>query len=112
MSEKSEDVYRVYVIALDDEILKRSNFRKRNPDYKAGKPCLYVGQSVKDPKERFKVHKAGGLHASKKVAQYGKYLRWKLFEKYRPVKTRAAAERLERKVALVLQAKGYAVWWN
>ncbi|MFN1834791.1 GIY-YIG nuclease family protein [Balneola sp. MJW-20] len=110
MSDKYK--YQIYIIALDDSILDRRDFRDRNPNHQHGKPCLYVGQTTKDPKVRFKQHMAGGKFSSRKVHKYGKYLRWRLFKKIPTVDTREEAEQLEQEVAENLQSKGYAVWWN
>lgn len=48
----------VYVIALDVAILYETKFVEENPDYIPNKPCVYVGLTGIDPKERFKKHKA------------------------------------------------------
>lgn len=104
--------YQIYIVALDDSILKRKDFQERNPHHRKGKPCLYVGQTAKDPQERFDQHLAGGKFSSKKVKRYGKYLRKQLFKNIASVNTREEAEKLEEEVAKKLQSKGYAVWWN
>jgi len=102
--------YNVYVIALDKAVLNRPKFRERNPDYIAGKPCVYVGMTSKSPEERFSQHKAG-YKASKYPRKFGLYLRRKLFEKLNPM-TYKEAKSTEGKLARALQKKGYAVWWN
>ena len=56
----SKRKYQIYVVALDDSILKRKDFRERNPKHKPGKQCLYVGQTAKDPNDRLKQHLEGG----------------------------------------------------
>ena len=35
--------HNVYVIELDMDVLYEPKFKKANPDYQAGKPCVYVG---------------------------------------------------------------------
>lgn len=35
----------VSVIELDKDVLYESKFKKANPDYLAGKPCVYVGMT-------------------------------------------------------------------
>ena len=51
--------YYVYVIDLDKIILeKEKKFRDVNHHYVSGKPCVYVGQSVLKPRERYKQHKS------------------------------------------------------
>ena len=51
--------YHVYVIELSKDVLYESRFRNANPDYVAGKPCVYVGMTGLDPDVRFDKHKAG-----------------------------------------------------
>ena len=112
MAVRNQRKYQIYVIALDESILKRKDFRERNPDYRTGRPCLYVGQTTKEPKVRFKEHIAGGKLSSRKVKQYGKYLSWRRFKNVPCVYTREEAEQLEKETAEKLQSKGYGVWWN
>ena len=102
--------HNLYVISLDDAILNVRRFRKKNPNHKRGKPCLYVGMTSRTPDERFKQHK-DGYRAARYVKKYGKYLRRRLYEKYNPL-TRAKAEKTEVTLANELRKKGYAVWQN
>ena len=51
--------HNIYVIELDKEVLEKKKFRDANPDYKEGKPCVYVGMTSKTPEERFQLHKEG-----------------------------------------------------
>ena len=46
----------MYVLELDEEIMEKTWFEDRNPDYESGKPCVYVGMSVHLPKCRRSVH--------------------------------------------------------
>ena len=41
--------YHVYVIELSKDVLYEGRFKKANPDYDYGKPCVYVGMTVSDP---------------------------------------------------------------
>jgi len=50
--------YHVYVIELSKDVLDEPRFRKANPGYRAGKPCVYVGMTGLDPDVRFDKHKA------------------------------------------------------
>ena len=36
----------VYVIELDKDVLYESKFKKANPEYATGKPCVYVGMTA------------------------------------------------------------------
>jgi hypothetical protein len=114
MSKKNADAesekYYVYVIGLDESVLKDKWFRERNKDnYKAGKPCVYVGQSWYTPEERFSKHKEG-VKASRIPRRFGLYLQPKLYEKFNPLPSRIAAEKKEKELANALIKKGYGVW--
>ena len=107
---KALRTYSVYVIALAPEVLTVRKFCAANPDYRPGKPCVYVGMTIRTPEERFRQHKAGHK-ACRYVRRYGMHLRRRLYEKYNPL-TREDAERLEITLARDLRKKGYAVWQN
>lgn len=100
----------LYVIRLDDAVLQERKFRERNPDYRPGKPCVYVGQTSLDPEKRFQQHQ-NGYKASWIARRYGKYLMRKRYEHLNPVPA-AEAEDREEDLATALQRKGYGVWWN
>ena len=66
--------YYVYVIDLDKSILrKEDDFKLKNPQYKAGKPCVYVGQSSHTPKERFEKHKQGHKAVNQNIRRINYY---------------------------------------
>ena len=50
--------YYVYVIELSKDVLYDARFKKANPDYVAGKQCVYVGMTGLNPDVRFDKHKA------------------------------------------------------
>ena len=106
----------LYVIRLDDAVLQKRKFRERNPHYRLRairlfrKPCVYVGQTWHDPEVRFQQHKDGD-NASPIVRKYGMCLLRKKYEHLNPVPASEALER-EEELAIDLQEKGYAVWWN
>ena len=62
--------YSVYVVLLEDRVGKYRKVRDENPQRDAEKPCVYVGMTGINPKERFKNHKAG-YKASGYVKKYG-----------------------------------------
>ncbi len=112
-------MYRVYVIELSKKVFtENTKFRAANPQFNGVLECLYVGMTSKTPEERFKQHKTG--HRNKKghklsaniVEKYGRYLRGSLYNHIPPVATRAEALALEKKLALELRRKRYAVWFN
>jgi len=100
--------HNVYVVELDSAVLKIRLFRARNPDYRKGMPCVYVGMTGLPPGERFQNHKAG-VKANRFVRDFGKGLLSELFEFLNPMPYEAA-QRMEVELAEELRAKGYAVW--
>ena len=94
----AETTYRVYVIELDDSLRKGTV-----------KPAVYVGQLAKAPEERFAQH-LRGERASRYVRDHGVRLRPRLYNAYQPVKTRAEAEALERRVGERLRRRGFTVY--
>jgi hypothetical protein len=101
----------LYVIQLDPLVRKDSKaFRKKNPNYKADKHCLYVGTTVLTPKERFDQHKAG-IKSNRYAKKYGLKL---LTELYRdqPILTAKNCVKEEKAYAEVLRIQGHAVWQN
>ncbi|MFI5203235.1 MAG: ribose-5-phosphate isomerase [Flavobacteriales bacterium] len=111
-------IYSVYVIELSKKVFTLDRkFREANPQFNGVLQCLYVGMTSKTPQERFKQHKTG--YVNKKghklsayiVQKYGSYLRPSLYN-HLGLMTRAEALRMEKKLALELRRKGYAVWFN
>ena len=100
----------LYVIRLDDAVLQERKFRERNPDYRPGKPCVYVGQTSLDPETRFQQHQ-DRYKASRIAIRYGKYLMKRKYKHLNPVPA-AEAEDREEALAVALQRKGYGVWWH
>jgi hypothetical protein len=101
----------LYVIQLDPLVRKDSKaFRKKNPNYKADKHCLYVGTTVLTPKERFDQHKAG-IKSNRYAKKYGLKL---LTELYRdqPILTAKNYVKEEKAYAEALRIQGHAVWQN
>ena len=52
--------YSIYVVELDSAVLSERRFVERNPDYRGGSPCVYIGMTSRTPEERFEQHKSGG----------------------------------------------------
>ena len=112
--------YCVYVVELSKKVFtENTRFRNANPQFNGVLQCLYVGMTSKTPAERFKQHKTGyvnkkGHNLSAKIVQkYGSYLRPSLYDdiNLKPM-TRLEALAMEKKLALDLRRKGYAVWFN
>ena len=70
-------------------------------------PCLYVGMTGLDPKERLINHKQG-VKASSLVQRYGLRLLPKLFEHLNPMPYEAAVQ-MEVDLAEDLRSQGFAV---
>ena len=109
----SETRYSVYVITLSQDVLGEHKFRKANPLYCEGQPCVYVGSTACTPDERFQQHKHGYKH-NRYAKHYGVEL-WKTDDKEvvttdNPHTDRSAAEVREQEVADGLRKKGWAVW--
>lgn len=100
--------HNVYVIELSKDVLHEGRFKKCNPRYIPGKPCLYVGITGLDPDVRFDKHKAG-IQANRYVQKYGLRLVPELYELYNPMSYDAARD-LEVELAIDFREAGYGVW--
>ena len=109
----SETRYSVYVINLSHDVLGEHKFRKANPLYVEGQPCVYVGSTACTPDERFQQHKHGYKH-NRYAKHYGVELRKNhdkdVLTTGNPHNDRSAAEAREQEVADALRKKGWAVW--
>ena len=102
------DHYHVYVIELSKDVLYDGRFKKANPGYIEGKPCIYVGMTGLDPDVRFDKHKAG-IQSNRFVKQFGLRLLPELYELYGPL-TYDDARDLEVELAIDFREAGYGVW--
>lgn len=100
--------HKVYVIELHHDVLLEAKFRKRNPDYIHGMPCVYVGMTGLDPDIRFDKHKAG-IQANAYVRKYGLRLLPDLYEGFNPMAFDAAVDK-EIAVGIDLRSAGFGVW--
>ena len=100
--------YHVYVIELSKDVLYEGRFKKANPDYVTGKPCVYVGMTGLDPDVRFDKHKAG-IQSNRYVQQFGLRLLPDLYEVYNPMPYDGARD-MEVELAIGLREAGYGVW--
>ena len=100
--------YHVYVIELSKDVLHEPRFRRCNPHYVTGKPCVYVGMTGLDPDARFDKHKAG-IQSNRYVRDYGLRLLPELYECYNPMPYDGACE-MEVELAIGLREQGYGVW--
>jgi len=100
--------HNVYVVLLARDVLREPRFRRANPDYQPGQPCVYVGMTGLTPDERFDKHKAG-LKANRFVQRYGERLLPSLYEVYNPMPYEGARE-MEVELGIALREDGYGVW--
>lgn len=100
--------YHVYVVELSSDVLLKPRFIKSNPNYVAGKPCVYVGMTGLDPDVRFDKHKAG-IQSNRYVQEFGLRLLPELYDLYNPL-TYDEARSLEVELGIDLRAGGFGVW--
>ena len=100
--------HNVYVVELSAEVLADRRFRRRNPDYVEGQPCVYVGMTGLAVAERFRNHKRGHK-GNVFVLRFGTRLLPELFAHLNPMPY-AAAETMERELADDFRHQGYGVW--
>ena len=100
--------YHVYVIELSKDVLDQPRFKKANPDYMTGKPCVYVGMTGIDPDTRFDKHKAG-IQSNRYVQQFGLRLLPNLYDVYNPMPYDGARD-MEVELAISLREQGFGVW--
>ncbi len=100
--------YHVYVIELSPDVLLLARFRKCNPNYVDGKPCVYVGMTGLDPDVRFDRHMAG-IQSNSYVRRYGLRLLPDLYEGFNPMRYQDAVAR-EVEVGIDLRSAGFGVW--
>ena len=101
--------YYVYVIRLDDAVLKSPKFRRHNPDVNPSLSCFYVGQSCHPPETRFWQHKQG-YKGNRFVKDFGLGLCPRLYERFNPIGARKEAEMIEVKLTESLRREGHGVW--
>ena len=100
----------VYVVELDEAVLKEKKFCAANPEFDPYLSCFYVGMTGLDPEVRFENHKRG-YKANRYVTKYGLHLLPEIYECYNPM-SYAVAVAKEKSLAEELRAEGYAVWQN
>jgi len=98
----------VYIVELRRSVLDEPRFRRANPDYVEGKPCVYVGMTGLTPDVRFDKHKAG-IQSNRYVRVYGMRLMPELYACYNPMPYDGARD-MEVELAIGLREQGYGVW--
>jgi hypothetical protein len=100
--------HHVYVVELSKDVLNEPRFRKCNPGYIDGKPCVYVGMTGLDPDVRFDKHKAG-IQANRFVTQYGLRLLPDCTRASTPWAMKRRVDR-EIEIGIDLRSAGFGVW--
>ncbi len=100
--------HNVYVIELDQAVLKEAKFRRANPDYDPSKPCVYVGMTGLTVQQRFANHRKG-IKSNRFAHRYGIRLLPELYECFNPMPYDGARE-MEVELAVGLREEGYGVW--
>jgi hypothetical protein len=99
--------HHVYVVLLDDAVLKERKVVVANLRRDPKKPCVYVGMTGIPPIERFQNHK-DGYKASHYVQKHGVRLLPGLYEHLNPMPYEAACQ-MEKDLAEELRELGYTV---
>jgi predicted GIY-YIG superfamily endonuclease len=105
---RSRRHYHVYVIELSKDVLYEGRFKRCNPGYVSGKPCVYVGMTGIDPDVRFDKHKAG-IQSNRYVKEFGLRLLPDLYEAFNPMSYDEACAK-EVEVGIDLREAGFGVW--
>ncbi len=100
--------HNVYVIELSKDVLYEGRFKRCNPGYVTGKPCVYVGMTGLDPDVRFDKHKAG-IQSNRYVKEYGLHLLSDLYDAYNPMSYDEACDK-EVALGIDLREAGFGVW--
>ena len=100
--------HNVYVIELSKDVLYAGRFKRCNPGYVSGKPCVYVGMTGLYPDVRFDKHKAG-IQSNRYVKEYGLHLLPDIYEAYNPMSYDEACDK-EVALGIDLREAGFGVW--
>ncbi len=104
---QAEFHHNVYVILLDDAVLKHPSVVRANRRRDSAKPCVYVGMTGLPVEHRFENHKHG-YKSAWTVKKYGVRLLPELFAHLNPMPFEAAVQ-MELELAEDLRAEGYTV---
>ena len=106
-SSETDFHHSVYVILLDNGVLKNRYVHRLNPNRDSTKPCVYVGMTGLPVEHRFENHR-NGYKSARVVQRYGVRLLPELFEHLNPMPFEAAAQ-MEKDLTEDLRAEGYTV---
>lgn len=99
--------HHVYVVLLQPAVRKLRSVRLSNPNADPKKPCVYVGMTGLDPKQRFANHQAG-IKSASVVKRFGTRLLPEYYAHLNPMPFTAAAQ-MEIDLAEDLRRAGFTV---
>lgn len=99
----------LYLIELDPSVMGDAAFERKNPKYKPGMACYYVGMTSLNPAERFEQHLSGSKNVSRIAHRFGRTLRMDLLPVNEPTRRKWALKR-ESRLTRHLRSQGYGAW--
>ena len=106
--EVARGLYRIYVVALEAEVMSTRKFAEKNPGYRPGQPCYFVDVTDLAVDLRFDQH-MHGIKDNAFVRMYGSALRPDFTVDIPPSPFGAAVEK-EAEFARSLRGEGCGVW--
>lgn len=100
--------YRVYVVALEPEVMEARRFAQVNPGYRSAQPCYFVDITELAPDLRFDQH-MHGIRDNAFVRRHGIALRPDFTADFAPAPFAVAVEQ-QAQIARSLAAEGCGVW--
>jgi predicted GIY-YIG superfamily endonuclease len=106
--ESARGLYRLYVVALESEVMDTRKFAQKNPGYRQGQPCYFVDVTELAVDLRFDQH-MHGIKDNAFVRMYGVALRPDFTADFAPSAFDVAVEQ-EAAIARSLRSEGCGVW--
>jgi hypothetical protein len=106
--EVARGLYRIYVVALEAEVMSTRKFGEKNPGYRPGQPCYFVDVTDLAVDLRFDQH-MHGIKDNAFVRMYGAALRPDFTVDFPPLPFGVAVEK-EAEFARSLRGEGCGVW--
>lgn len=106
--EVARGIYRVYVVALEPEVMDTRKFSQKNLDYEPGQPCYFVDVTDLAVDLRFDQH-MHGIKDNAFVRMYGIALRPDFTADFQPAVFGVAVEQ-QAQIARSLRGEGCGVW--
>jgi predicted GIY-YIG superfamily endonuclease len=106
--EVARGLYRIYVVALESEVMSNRKFAEKNPGYRPGQPCYFVDVTDLPVDLRFDQH-MHGIKDNAFVRMYGAALRPDFTVDF-PLSPFGVAVEKEAEFARSLRGEGCGVW--